>query len=165
MLRILGLIFCVLPFIPPIAEGQELPTTLMCISNAKASRDFGYTEKKWTGQKGHHVEPDQPFQIAGKNSKVADVYFVLRDKVFSDLNTQKPTVRSVTKFKDESEEAAEFSAVVVSRTSDAVFLVWTNELNKVWLAAIDLIHRKAALTEVFQGITSVGGGIETLDCR
>jgi hypothetical protein len=165
MLRILGLIFCALPFIPPIANGQELPTTLMCISNAKASRDFGFTENKWTGQKGHHLEEDQPFEIADKNSKVADTYFVLRDKVFSGLNTHKPIIRSVTKFKDETEEAAEFSAIVVSRTSDAVFLVWTNEANKVWLAAIDLIHRRATLTEVFQGLSSLGGGIETLDCR
>ena len=37
--------------------------------------------------------------------------------------------------------------------------------NKVWLAAVDLTHRKAIVTQVVQGVTSVGGELETLDCR
>jgi hypothetical protein len=55
----------------------------------------------------------------------------------------------------------------VSRTSDAIFLLWTNApyQNKVWLAAIDLAHRKATVTHAFQGATSLGGELETLDCR
>ncbi|MBI2206122.1 MAG: hypothetical protein HYU41_19980 [Candidatus Rokubacteria bacterium] len=38
-------------------------------------------------------------------------------------------------------------------------------LNKAWLAAVDLPHRKATVTHVFQGATSLGGEVETLDCR
>jgi len=147
------------------AESQELPTTLMCTSNAKASRDYGFVEKRWTGQKGHLVEADESFQIATRDTKVANIFFELRDKVFAALNTEKPVVRSITRFKDGTEEAVEFLASVVSRTSDLVFLVWKNDFNKVWVAAVDLTHRRAVLTHVFQGVTSVGGELETLDCR
>ncbi len=54
---------------------------------------------------------------------------------------------------------------VVARTPYEVYLVWTNEFNKVWLAAVDLEHRKVVVTHVFRGATSVGGDFETLDCR
>jgi hypothetical protein len=39
------------------------------------------------------------------------------------------------------------------------------DANKVWLAVVDLTQRKVAVTQVFQGATSVGGEVETLDCR
>jgi len=147
------------------ASGQELPTTLTCISNANASRDYGFIEKRWTGQKGHLISEDSstPFIIATKDRKVKGTY--LRDKVFSGLNTPKPIVRSITKHEDGVEQAVEFVGAVVRQTKDAVFLLWTNDINKVWIAAVDLTQRKATVTQVFQGVTSVGGEIETLDCR
>jgi len=148
-------------------EGQELPTVLTCTSNAKASRDYGFSEKRWSGQVGHLVGPSRLFATSGTSSKTSWGQFELRDKVFSGLNTQTPTVRSITRYEKGSEEAAEFVSRVVSRTSDAVFLLWTNapNLNKVWLAAVDLAHRKVTVTHAFQGATSLGGELETLDCR
>ncbi|HSF29842.1 MAG TPA: hypothetical protein VLK82_05125 [Candidatus Tectomicrobia bacterium] len=93
--------------------------------------------------------------------------FSLRDKVFSGLHTEKPIVRSITPAQEGVEEqAVEFIGRVVGRTEDAVFLAWTNDYhNKVWLAVVDLVHRKATVSQVFHGMTSVGGDLETLDCR
>ena len=148
-------------------EGQELPTSLMCTSNAKASRDYGFFEKRWSGQAGHLVEPSRLFATGTRSSKTSWGQFDLRDKVFSGLNTQEPIVRSITRYEKGPEEAGEFVGRVVSRTPDAIFLVWTNapNLNKVWLAAVDLAHRTVTVTHVFQGATSLGGELETLDCR
>ena len=96
---------------------------------------------------------------------MADAFFSLRDKVFSGLDTDRPIVRSITRYTDGVEEGQEFPGTVLMRTEDAVFLMWTNRINKIWLATVDLTHRRATLTQVFQGATSVGGEIETLDCR
>ena len=147
--------------------GQEVPTVLTCTSNAKADRDYGFVEKRWSSQAGHLLEPLRLFRVTGTGSKTSWGQFELRDKVFSGLNTQTPIVRSITRYEKGSEEAAEFVSRVVNRTSDAVFLLWTNapNTNKVWLAAVDLAHRKVTVTHAFQGATSLGGELETLDCR
>jgi hypothetical protein len=143
-----------------------MPTSLTCTSNAKAERNYGFSEKRWFGRTGHLFEPSRLFAIGTRDSKTSWGAFDLRDKVFSGLNTQEPIIRSITRYEKGPEETAEFVGRVVSRTFDTVFLVWTNDFkNKVWLAVIDLIHRRATVTQVFRGITSVGGEIETLDCR
>lgn len=75
-------------------------------------------------------------------------------------------VRSITRYADGVDQGEEFVSRVVSRTKDAIFLLWTNDFNnKVWLAVIELQRRKATVAQVFQGVTSVGGDFETLDCR
>ncbi|MBI4178425.1 hypothetical protein HY522_03245 [bacterium] len=93
------------------------------------------------------------------------MFYSLRDKVFSGLNTSTPLVRSITRFPDGTDRGEEFASRVVMRTSDGVFLLWTNDINKTWLAAVDLARRKATVAQVFQGVTSVGGELETLDCQ
>ena len=146
----------------PLAS-QELPTVLACTSNAKAGRDYGFIEAQWSGVPLAQSPID--FGISTKANQVET--YSLKDKVFSSLHTASPVVRSITPASGTAaEDAVEFSARVVARTQDAVFLVWTNDFNnKVWTAAIDLTHRKATVAQVFQGATSLGGEIETLDCR
>jgi len=147
-------------------HGQGLPTSLTCASNAKASREYGLAEKRWYGETGHSIEPSRLFDVATPKSKTSWGQFELRDKVFSGLNTQQPVVRSITRYDKGPEQAAEFAATVLARSFDAVFITWKNDFdNKVWLATVDLAHRKAALTQVFRGVTGVGGELETLDCR
>jgi hypothetical protein len=141
---------------------DELPTALSCSSNAKAWRDYGYSEKKWGGPLPPN--PDRSFGIATK-AKLVDGY-ALRDKVISALNTAKPRIRSITPSSDGiDEQATEFEGTIVGRTDDAVFVMWTNNVNKGWLAGIDRQKQKATVSQVFQGQTSIGGEIETLDCR
>src|SRR5207249_2355233 len=94
----------------------------------------------------------------------------LRDKIFSSLNTANPTIRSITPPRrtlgQPEEEAVEFKGDVVSRTVDAVFIMWRNDFgNKMWLAVVDLKQKKATVSQVFQGVTSVGIEAETLDCK
>ena len=156
----------VLLFVSVEADAQELPTSLTCRSNAKASRDYGFAEKRWEGQKGSSMlGASTLFTVETRDSKVADALYSLRDKVFSGLNTSTPLVRSITRFADGGEKGEEFVSRVVTRTSDAVFLLWTNDINKTWVAAVDLARRKAAVAQVFEGVTSVGGEFETLDCQ
>lgn len=157
--------------VPPVVEGQESTTTLSCTSNAKASRDYAFRESEWEGGKAHVILDrfigKSAFDVSIKEKERKDsIMRPLRDKVFSGLNTKSPIVRSITRYSDGVEQAEEFSGMVVSRASDTIFLMWTNDLhNKVWLAAVNLKHRKVALAQVFEGVTSVGGELETLDCR
>jgi hypothetical protein len=87
--------------------------------------------------------------------------------MFSKLDTDRPAIRSLTPAEWLGEEvAAEFEGSVVSRDGAAVFLIWRNDVgNKVWLSAINLEHRRAVITQAFDGATSLGGAVETLDCR
>lgn len=141
------------------AGAQDKLTSLACTSNAKASRDYGFGEKQWSG--AIPPDPSKVFGIStlGRGQPNAAV---LRDKVFSSLNTSTPVIRSITP----PGEAAEFKGTVVSRWADSVFIMWQNDYgNKIWLAVVDLTHKKATVSQVFQGITSVGIEAETLDCK
>lgn len=146
------------------ASAQDSPTSITCTSNAKASRDYGFTEKQWSGA----IPPD-PAKVFGISTvKQRQLSAPLRDKVFSSLNTPTPTIRSITPpgMVQLEEHAVEIKGAVVSRTADGVFLMWHNDFgNKVWLAVVDLRHKKATVSQVFQGLTSVGIEAETLDCR
>lgn len=152
----------------------ELPTTLVCTSNARAERDFqtmSSLPKVWSGQKGHTIDKE-PFRIITKDQiKIKRdgkswERIPLSDKVFSGMDTMSPIVRSIARFQDGTEDAAEFKSAVVSRTHDGVYLVWRNDaFNQVWMAFIDLVYLKAIVTHTYRGGTSLGGTIESLDCR
>jgi len=151
--------------IPHSIPAAELPTALNCSSNAKAWRDYGFREKQWGGT--IPPKPSKPFGIVTRPKPIEG--YPLWDKVFSALDTQHPVIRSITPASDCAEEqAVEFKGTVVSRTENTVFMIWTNDGghgNKAWLAAIDLLHRKATISQLFGGVTSIGGEIETLDCH
>jgi len=150
---------------PERIASQKLPTNLTCTSNAKAERGFGFTEKQWMGAVLSRPDRSKPFSVTtaghGKGSPV------LRDKVFSALDTSRPVIRSITPVEGKSEEKAfEFQGNVVSRAINTVFLTWTNDVgNKVWTGAIDLEHRRAIVALTYSGITYFGTEVETLDCR
>jgi hypothetical protein len=114
---------------------------------------------------GKAPNPSKPFNITTKSAQYGEAVF--RDKVFTALDTLRPIIRSITPpIGGIEQEAVEFEGIVLSRTEDAVFLSWRNPPgNKVWLAAIDLTARKATLTELSQGVTSLNVDAETLDCR
>jgi hypothetical protein len=158
-----GRIACTLLLVLAVsAQAQERPNSLTCTANAKAWRDWSLTEKRWEGKAAEGQ--GRPFGISTLVGKDPD--YPLRDKVFSNLLGSTPIVRSITPAtRLAAAESVEFEAKVLLRTSDEVFLTWTNDANKVWLAVVDLKHRKAVVTQVFEGATSVGGEIETLDCR
>lgn len=156
------------------ARAADLPTSLTCSSNAIANRDYAFSGESWSGV--IPADRAKPFGIfssddRSKMNTLTPASWIgkhaLRDKLFSGLDTDAPTVRSITSHTDGEEHAAEFSASLISRFGNTVFLVWGNVSppNKIWSAAIDLEHRKATLTQVFRGATSLGAEIETLDCR
>ena len=145
-------------FLSTSVSAQSGPSSLVCRGNAKAWRDYGFTEKRWEGA-GRNV-----FATATLGAEVEG--FPLRDKVFSALNTDKPVVRSITPPQPGlPEDAVEFEGRVVLRTAGEVFVTWTNDINKMWLAVIDLRNKKATVAHTFAGVTSIGGELETLDCR
>lgn len=137
---------------------QDVPSSLTCVSNARAWRHYDFAERQWEGKES------QPFGTASLGRK--DPAFPLRDKVFSKLETQHPIIRSITPRQLESLETAdEFTGTTVLRTPTEIFIMWSNGINKVWLAVVDFEHKKAIVTQAFKGITSVGGEVETLNCR
>ncbi len=158
MLARLCVMFACFAALTASTEAQDTPTSLACTSNAKASRDYGFGEKQWSG--AIPLDPSKVFGISAVGQGQPNA--VLRDKVFSSLNTSTPVIRSITPPSD----AAEFKGTVVSRWADSVIIVWQNDYgNKIWLAVVDLTHKKATVSQVFQGITSVGIEAETLDCK
>ncbi len=163
------LVVMILPFslyFPQSGLGEEIPTVLTCTVNAHADRNWGFHEKAWMGPLppfGKTPDSSKPFNIA---TKTGQNHVIFRDKVFSGLNTPKPVIRSIFPKKDFEETAFEFEGTVLSRAADAVFISWQNPYgNKVWVAAIDLINRKATLSLLSQGATSINVEAETLDCR
>lgn len=158
MLARLCVIFAYFAALTASAGAQDTPTSLACTSNAKASRDYGFGEKQWSG-----VIPPDSSKVFGISTVVkGQSDAVLRDKIFSSLNTSTPVIRSITP----PGEAAEFKGIVVNRWADSVFIMWQNDYgNKIWLAVVNLTHKKATVSQVFQGITSVGIEAETLDCK
>lgn len=139
-------------------EAQDMPTSLVCTSNAKAVRDYGFAEKQWSGT--IPPDPSKVFGISAVGQGQPNA--VRRDKIFSSLNTSTPVIRSITP----PGEAAEFKGIVVNRGADSVFIMWQNDYgNKIWLAVVNLTHKKATVSQLFQGITSVGIEAETLDCK
>ena len=164
------LVVMIIPFslyFPQSGRGEEIPTVLTCTVNAHADRNWGFDEKAWMGfmpKFGKALDPSRPFNIATRTDRNGVIF---RDKVFSAINTPKPVIRSITPGirKDEA-EAVEFEGTVLSRISGAMFLSWQNPYgNKVWVAAIDLTNRKAVLSLISQGATSLNVESETLDCR
>jgi len=153
-------------FLSPLQGGHaaDLPTVLSCTLNARANRDFGFKEKAWMGpvpEFGKKPDDSRPFMVATKSKEV-----ILKQRIFSGLDTPRPVVRMVGPWGPLPEDAAEFTGAVVSRWTDSVFIVWQNDYgNKVWLAVVDLAHKKATVSQAFRGITSVGIEAETLDCR
>jgi hypothetical protein len=157
--------------VPPLSlSAAELPTVLTCTVNAHADRDFGFIEKAWMGalpDPGKAPDASRPFRMATKENPGTAI---LREKVFSGLDTPHPTIKSITPGNALGlpAEAVEFRGTVVSRFGETVFVVWDNETpnpNKVWLAAVNRAEGKVAMSQVLQGATSVGVEVETLDCE
>lgn len=144
---------------------DNIPLSLTCTSNAQAIRSYGFPEKAWIREIG---KTSDEFSTG---TKATPRGLIFRDKVFSQLDTGNPIIRSITPTHKLSEieleeQAVEFVGTILSRAFDSVFITWRNPTgNKVWLAVIDLTHRKAIVSYFAQGITSLEGEIETLDCR
>jgi hypothetical protein len=143
---------------PLPAFAADVTTSLTCNANAKAWRDYSFLRNVWEGG------GSEPFAMATSARPIEG--YPLRAKVFSALHTSKPVVRSITpQRRDMAEDAAEFEGHVLLRSADEVFLTWSNDTNKVWLAVVDVRNRKAVVTQTFAGVTSVGAEVETLDCK
>lgn len=145
------------------AQAEERPTFLACTANAKTWRDYGFVEQRWEGKPARGARA-QPFAVSTLARR--DPTYPLRDKIFSNLQGDATFVRSITPATSLTPaESVEFEAKVLLRTPDEVFLSWSNDVNKVWVAVVDLKTKKAVVAHVFKGMTSVGGELETLDGR
>lgn len=128
--------------------------------NAKVNRDYHFIKKAWVGMN----DKSAPTFITNVEKKD----MVLRDKIFANLNTEFPMVTSISppcEYFPEG-EIHEFSGIVIHRTDEIVVIKWENPFkNKVWTAAIHLEHKVAIVTEYYNGVTSFGVNVETLDCK
>jgi hypothetical protein len=141
---------------------EEKPTVLQCVSNSIAHRDYHFSQHKWVGEKDKPTNEFRTGTLANPNN------LILRDKIFSRLDTNKPIMKSITpktKYVNE-EQVAEFEGLVLDRTDTLITIIWKNPYdNKFWFAAIDLKYKKAVVSHVYEGITSFGVDVETLDCK
>lgn len=134
---------------------------LQCESNAIANRDYYFNKKEWVDK---HDNPSKEF---GTGSKATSRDLILRNKVFARLNTNKPVIKSITpptKYVNE-EQIVEFEGSIVDRNNDIVTITWKNPENKIWFATINLKYKKAIVSYVYEGATSFGVDVETLDCK
>ena len=150
MSKISNIIF--LLFLISYVHAQENQTILDCKCLEKINKDYVIDslitgEKKW---------------LEFENSEL------LRDKIFANLNSDKPVIKSITpphKYFPEG-EVHEFNGTVIHRAGDIIMLKWSNPFgNKIWIATINLKYKKAIVTESYDGLTSFGMNIEILDCN
>ena len=138
-----------------LTVAEESSTILQGKCNAKVNRDFSYLQNKWIDSN------DKP---SGSFSKV-DIW---HDKVFTDLDTDAPTIKSITpKNKYSDEQVAEFKGQVIHRAGPLVTIRWSNEPfdNKIWVATINTDKKKAVVCGMYDGATSFGVDVETLDLK
>jgi len=156
-----SLIFIVFSFIGVhLLFADEALTILHCECNAKANRNYYFLKKSWVG----------------KDDKLSKRFIthldendmILRDKIFTDLNSDNPKIKSITppiKYVPEG-QFAEFKGKVIHRTNEMLIIKWENPYkNKIWTAAINLKHKVAVVTQYYNGATSFGVDVETLDCK
>ena len=105
----------------------EETTILQCKCESKINKDYYYKEGKWINETENEL--------------------VLRDKVFSKLDTETPIIKSITpKNKYSEEQTTEFKGTVIHRTDSIIMIKWVNDFeNKIWIATINLKHKKAII--------------------
>ena len=141
---------------------EEKSTVLQCVSNSIAHRDYHFSQHAWVSEKDKPTNEFRTGTLANPND------LILRDKAFTRLDTNKPIIKSITpktKYVNE-EQVAEFEGLVLDRTGSLITIIWKNPYdNKFWFAAIDLKHKKAIVSHIYEGITSFGVDVETFDCK
>jgi hypothetical protein len=90
----------------------------------------------------------------------------LRDKIFANLGTNNPKIKSITPKSKIYPEGSivEFDGEVLHRSGDMIILKWDNNPwgNKVWIGAVNIKHKVAVVSEFYDGVTSFGVSVESL---
>lgn len=151
-------------FTASAAFGQDEPVSILrCKCNAKANRDFLFTQKHWVDGN------DNPSTSFTTGTRTEPNGLVIYDKIFAGLTTNNPTVKSfaskdTTRYK--VDDVVEFSGSVLERGVQTLVITWKNPSgNKVWIASIDVKNKKAIVTQLYEGLFSFGVDVETLDCE
>lgn len=144
--------------------GQTKPVGILhCKCNAKANRDFLFKSMEWVDKN------DMPTTSFRTGTRTEPNGLSIYDKVFAGLSTDNPTIIS-SALKETTflkmGDIAEFSGSVLERNLQTVIITWKNPFgNKVWVASIDFENKKAIVTQFYNGLTSFGVNVETLDCE
>ncbi len=141
------MILLIAVFILNSYSGAEDITNLQCKCESKINKDYYYKEGKWLNETKKNL--------------------ILRDKVFSKLDTENPIIKSITlKNKYSEEQSTEFEGTVIHRTDSIIMIKWKNDFgNKIWIATINLKSKTAVVAESYDGFTSFGINIETTFSR
>jgi hypothetical protein len=129
------------------------PDILSCTTEAKASGDYRFNKKRWLQKNGDYFKVGTQADPNGLQ---------LRNKIFANLNSKTPIVRSVTE-----EGGLEFNALMLQKTPNEAYMVWSSTPfdNKIWTAAINTETRRAVVTQVYSGTDSIGTDAELLSCE
>ncbi len=155
-------VFLMVFYSVPIFASDNDISILQCESNAIANRDYYFNKKEWVGKDD---KPSDEFRT-GNTTKPNDL--IMRSKIFANLNTNKPTIKSITqptKYVNE-QQTVEFEGIILNRTDTVVTITWKNPNdNKIWIGTINLKHKKAIVSYAYEGATSFGVDVESLDCK
>jgi len=139
----LTVVFIILIFSTSIFASDSDISILQCESNAIANRDYYFNKNEWVGKDD---KPSDEFRT-GNKAKPNDL--IMRSKIFANLNTNKPIIKSITpptKYMNE-QQTAEFEGTILNRTDTLVTITWKNPNdNKIWFGTINLKHKKAIVT-------------------
>ena len=107
-------------FVGAAQQYDDIPTILNGKCNAKAYRDYYFQNKSWVNQ---HDEPTGEFP-----TNINDKDIILRDKIFANLGTNNPKIKSITPKSKIYPEGSivEFDGEVLHRSGDMIILKWDN---------------------------------------
>lgn len=155
-------VFLMLICSAPIFASDSDISILQCDSNAIANRDYYFNKNEWMGK------DDKPSDEFRTGNKAKPNGLIMRSKIFVNLNTNKPIIKSITpptKYISE-QQTAEFEGTILNRTDTLVAITWKNPNdNKLWFGTINLKHKKAIVSYAYEGATSFGVDVESLDCK
>ncbi len=157
-------------FVPPVSLGAS-PSAMHCTLNAAASRRHD-ERSGWSGpvpRWGQRADRSIAFEIAsGAEATTKAVLF--SGFIFSQLETNTPHVQAIVGATDSNGQRLEGyprQAMLIQRSSRAVFFLWEAAADEFYTAAIHFKSRKAAINGVSSGfdLYSVGASAWTADCE
>lgn len=135
--------------------------SLVCSSDSLAKRDYSYKNHAW----GNGIELDEEnsnFGIANKENQKGQLF---KDYVFSKLDTLNPSIKSITIYEDGKEVISNLEGKIIYSSANLLLIQWNTVDYILWIATIDMKHKKAIISNHYDGIYSFGITVTNLNCK
>lgn len=135
--------------------------SLVCSTDSIANRDFSYKNNVW----GDGIELDvknSDFGIANKENPKGELF---KNYEFSKLDTLHPTIKSITVYEDGQEFIKNFEGKIIHTSENLLLIQWNTVDYNLWIATINIKHKKATISNHYDGIHSFGISATSLNCK